>query len=270
MGAQIAHQAALHGFAVTLCGRDSGRLAQAAAAAAILRRRVEKGKLEPSRFEATLGRVVLTCDPEYLKVCEVIIESVVEDRDIKRSVLMDISVHADPEAIIATNSSTLPSSMFADVVRHPRRLCNLHFFNPALAMPLVEVVRGSHTAESTVEAAVAFAQSIGKIAVRVERESYGFLANRMLFMAMREAFTLVEDGYVSIEGCDNAVKGALGWAMGPFELADLIGLDVTEAILREGAAQTGEARWSPPASLVALVKRGHLGRKTGRGFTVGG
>jgi 3-hydroxybutyryl-CoA dehydrogenase len=104
----------------------------------------------------------------------------------------------------------------------------------------------------------------------VERESFGFVANRILFIAMQEAFSLVEDGYVSVEDCDLAVRNGLGWPMGPFEIADLVGLDVTQAILDEGHRQTGEKRWAPPALLKDRVARGELGRKTGRGFTVAG
>src|ERR1035437_4095667 len=181
-----------------------------------------------------------------------IIETVAEDRDTKRTVLEAVGKHADAGAIIGTNSSTLPSSLFADVVPDPSRLLNVHFMNPAMVMPLVEVVRGPHTSEETVTAAMEFARHIGKSPVLVERESFGFVANRILFIAMQEAFSLVEKGYVSVEDCD------------------LAGLDVTEAILEEGHRQTGEERWAAPALLHDRVARGELGRKSGRGFTLPG
>ncbi len=198
----------------------------------------------------------------------VIIETVAEDRDAKRRVLEALGECAAADALIGTNSSTLPSSLFADVVPNAERLLNVHFMNPAMVMPLVEVVRGAHTSEATVLAAVEFARSIGKSPVLVERESFGFVANRILFIAMQEAFSLVENGYVSVEDCDLAVRNGLGWPMGPFEIADLVGLDVTQAILEEGHRQTGEPRWSPPALLNDRVARGELGRKTGQGFTL--
>ena len=119
-------------------------------------------------------------------------------------------------------------------------------------------------------AAMEFARSIGKSPVLVERESFGFVANRILFIAMQEAFSLVENGYVSVEDCDLAVRNGLGWPMGPFAIADLVGLDVTEAILEEGHRQTGEERWAAPALLHDRVARGELGRKSGRGFTLPG
>ena len=133
---------------------------------------------------------------------------------------------------------------------------------------MVEVVRGAHTGEATVAAAMGFARRIGKSPVLVERESFGFVANRILFIAMQEAFSLVDHGYVSIEDCDLAVRNGLGWPMGPFAIADLVGLDVVEAILAEGHRQTGEDRWAPPALLRDRVARGELGRKSGRGFTL--
>jgi 3-hydroxybutyryl-CoA dehydrogenase len=176
---------------------------------------------------------------------------------------------ATREAIIGTNSSTLPSSMFVDAVPNVERLLNIHFMNPALVMPLVEVVRGAHTSDATVATAMGFARAIGKAPILVERETFGFVANRILFIAMQEAFGLVENGYVSIEDCDAAVRDGLGWPMGPFAIADLVGLDVVEAILEEGHRQTGEERWAPPQLLRERIARGELGRKSGRGFTLG-
>jgi 3-hydroxybutyryl-CoA dehydrogenase len=254
MGSQIAHQAALYGVDVHLYSRSRERLdAASAQCSGLLRKRVDKGKLEAGDCEAALLRV-----------------TVAEDRPAKRAILEAIGELAGDEAVIGTNSSTLPSSMFADVVPNPGRLLNVHFMNPAMVMPLVEVVRGAHTAEATVEASMDFARRIGKTPVLVEREGFGFVANRILFIAMQEAFSLVENGYVSIEDCDRAVHDGLGWPMGPFAIADLVGLDVVEAILEEGHRQTREARWAPPDLLRDRVVGGELGRKSGRGFTLPG
>ncbi|HEY8756749.1 MAG TPA: 3-hydroxyacyl-CoA dehydrogenase family protein [Candidatus Dormibacteraeota bacterium] len=272
MGSQIAHQAALHGVDVHLYSRSRERLdAASLQCSGLLRKRVDKGKLEAGDCEAALLRVTTTTDlAEALAGAGIVIESVAEDRDAKRAILEAVGELAGDDAVIGTNSSTLPSSMFADVVPNPGRLLNVHFMNPAMVMPLVEVVRGVHTAEATVAAAMDFAKRIGKAAVLVEREGFGFVANRILFIAMQEAFSLVEDGFVSVEDCDRAVRDGLGWPMGPFAIADLVGLDVVEAILEEGHRQTGEDRWAPPALLRDRVVRGELGRKSGRGFTVPG
>lgn len=272
MGSQIAHQAALHGVDVHLYSRSRERLDTASLqCSGLLRKRVDKGKLEAEECEAALLRVVTTTDLEQaLAGVGMVIESVAEDRAAKRAILEAVGELAPGEAVIGTNSSTLPSSIFADVVPNPGRLLNVHFMNPAMVMPLVEVVRGAHTAEATVETSMDFVRRIGKAPVLVEREGFGFVANRILFIAMQEAFSLVENGYVSVEDCDRAVRDGLGWPMGPFAIADLVGLDVVEAILEEGHRQTGEDRWAPPELLRDLVARGELGRKSGRGFTLPG
>jgi len=268
MGGQIAHQAALHGYDVHLVSRKPERLQAAREESArLLRRRVERGKLDHDECENALARVRTSTDLAMIGGAGVVIESVAEDRDVKREVFQRISEHADENAIIGTNSSTLASSLMEDCVKNPSRFLNVHFFNPPLVMALVEVVRGPHTSDDAVQRAMEFARSIGKTPVLVAKEAYGFVANRILFIAMQEAMRLVEGGYVSVEDCDLAVHNALGWPMGPFALADLVGLDVVEAILAEGHQQTGEERWAPLPILRDRVAEGHLGRKTGRGFT---
>lgn len=269
MGGQIAYQAALHRWDVRLISRRRESLETAHAdAAKVLRRRVEKGRLDRDVCEAALDGVQRSSDYSLIAGASVVIESVAEDRDLKREVTRRVAEHVDDDAIIGTNSSTLPSSMFEDCVKDPSRLLNVHFFNPPLVMALVEVVRGEHTSEEAVERAMEFARSIGKTPVLVARETYGFIANRILFIAMQEAMRLAQEGYVSIEDCDLAAHNALGWPLGPFALADLVGLDVVQAILEEGARQTGEERWKPLPLLRERVARGELGRKTGRGFNV--
>lgn len=267
MGSQIAYQAALHGYDTRLVSRSEDRLRSASiAASALLRRRVEKGKLDGDACEAAIARVTLRPDVQAVAGAETIIESVAEDRDVKCLVYEQICEHADATAIIGTNSSTMPSSLLESAVTHSERFLNIHFFNPPLLMALVEVVPGPHTAEDAILRAMDFARAIGKTPVRLAREEYGFIANRVLFIAVQEAMRLVQDGYISVEDCDLAVRNALGWPMGPFALSDLIGLDVVEAILDEGLRQTGDARWEPVPLLRNLVARGRLGNKTSGGF----
>jgi 3-hydroxybutyryl-CoA dehydrogenase len=268
MGAQIAQQVALGGYPVALFSRSQHRLEHAVASnARLLGKRVEKGKLDAAECEAALARVTTHTDlAEAVRDADLIVESVAEDRDTKRDICQQLDALAAPRAIIASNSSTMASSFFADCIAHDDRLLNVHFFNPALVMQLVEVVRGPHTSDEVVDASLEFVRRIGRTPVLVEKETYGFIANRILFIAMQEAFRLVEDGYVSMEDADLAVKNGLNWPMGPFELADLVGLDVTEDILSQGHAQTGEDRWKPIAILTGHTQRGELGRKTGKGF----
>jgi 3-hydroxybutyryl-CoA dehydrogenase len=269
MGAQIAQQVALAGgYEVRLYSRSRERLDAAVASnAKLLGKRVEKGKLDAAECEAALARVTTHTDlAEAAADADLVIESVAEDRETKRHICQQLSEHARPDAIIASNSSTMASSFFADCISNDERLLNVHFFNPALVMQLVEVVRGPHTADDVVDACMEFVRRIGRTPVLVEKETYGFIANRILFIAMQEAFRLVEDGYVSMEDADLAVKNGLNWPMGPFELADLVGLDVTQDILSQGHLQTGEERWKPTEILTGRTARGELGRKSGKGF----
>lgn len=268
MGGQIAMAVALAGYPVALFSRSQERLMGAMRTnTELLRKRVEKGKLDADQYQATLERVTATTDlGQAVAGADMVIKTIAEDRAAKRSLFSELDACARPDAILASNSSTMPSSFFADVVSNPSRLLNMHFFNPALVMTLVEVVRGPHTSEETVQTCLGFARRIGKNPVLVRKETYGFIANRILFIAMQEAFTLVENGYVSMKDCDLAVRNGLRWPMGPFELADLVGLDVTQDILSQGHQQTGEVRWAPTAVLRDHTARGELGRKTSRGF----
>jgi len=268
MGAQIAQQVALAGYPVSLFSRSQERLDAAVKSnARLLAKRVEKGKLDAADSEAALSRVSTTTDlAEAARDVDMVIESVAEERDTKRHICQQLDAATSPTAIIASNSSTMASSFFADCISHDERLLNVHFFNPALVMQLVEVVRGPHTSDEVVDTCMDFVRRIGKTPVLVAKETYGFIANRILFIAMQEAFGLVEEGYVSMEDADLAVKNGLNWPMGPFELADLVGLDVTEDILSQGHLQTGEERWKPTAILTGHTTRGELGRKTGKGF----
>ncbi|HVC42730.1 MAG TPA: 3-hydroxyacyl-CoA dehydrogenase family protein [Candidatus Saccharimonadales bacterium] len=267
MGGQIAYQAALHGYDVRLISRSEDRLrAAVSSCSALLHRRVEKGRLDAGACEAALARVTPGSAFDAVAGAQTIIESVAEDRAVKLEVYVRICEHADDTAIIGTNSSTLPSSLLESAVTHSERFLNIHFFNPALLMALVEVVPGPHTAEDAILRAMDFARAIGKTPVRLAREEYGFIANRILFIAIQEAMRLVQGGYISVEDCDLAMRNALGWPMGPFQLSDLVGLDVVEAILDEGFRQTGDRRWEPVELLRDLVARGRLGNKTGGGF----
>jgi 3-hydroxybutyryl-CoA dehydrogenase len=268
MGSQIAFVVALGGYPVTLFSRSRERLdTSVAATTRLLEKRVEKGKLEAAELEATLARLRTTTDIEAACAdADLVIKTIAEDRDAKHEVFQLIGRVARPDAILSSNSSTMPTSFFESAVPNPERLLNIHFFNPALLMQLVEVVKGAHTADATVQTCMEFVRRIGKVAVLLHKETFGFIANRILFIAMQEAFQLVEQGVVSMEDCDLAVKNGLNWPMGPFALADLVGLDITAGILEQGYLQTGEERWAPTPILTDHVEAGELGRKTGKGF----
>jgi 3-hydroxybutyryl-CoA dehydrogenase len=268
MGVQIACLCALAGHTVGLAGRREPALAEAKQTIeGLLQRRVDKGKLTAEARQTVLDAISYGQDlPGAVTGAGIVIESVAEDEDAKRQILSTASEHAPVTAIIGTNSSTMGSSRFENSVSNPDRLLNIHFFNPPLIMDLVELVRGEHTSGATMETAWAFVLSLGKSPVHVNRESFGFLANRMLFAALAEAMRLVDGGYVTALECDLAVRNALGWPLGPLAIGDLVGLDVVQAILEEGVKQTGDEHWAPTPQLRELVGKRALGRKTGSGF----
>jgi 3-hydroxybutyryl-CoA dehydrogenase len=268
MGVQIACLSALAGHSVRLTGRRAQALADAEQTiAGLVARRVEKELLSPEAGRGVLAAISYVPDlPNAVADCDFVLESIAEDEEAKRDVLRRCAESAPVTAIIGTNSSTMGSSRFESSVSHPGRLLNIHFFNPPLIMNLVELVRGEHTADATMEAAAEFVESLGKTPVHVNRESFGFVANRMLFAALAEAMRLVDGGYVTAEECDLAVRNALGWRLGPLAIGDLVGLDVVQAILEEGVKQTGDDHWEPTPQLRELVGKRALGRKTGSGF----
>ena len=192
------------------------------------------------------------------------IEAVVEDFDAKKVVFDVLGKHAQKDAILASNSSTIAISRLADFTGRPDHCCNMHFFHPVTVMQLCEVVRGPKTSDATVGAAMEFVRSIDRTPVLLQKEIWGFIVNRILFAASEEAMRLLEGGYASAEDIDIAVQKGLNWPMGPFHLLDFSGLDIFYGALKDRHRQ-GEGKDAPEV-LRKLVEAGHLGRKTGKGF----
>lgn len=268
MGAQIAIQAALHGFDVTLHDISAEQLEKAISGnRKHLDRKVEKGKMTADQVDAVFAR--LTTTTELAAACaeaDFVIEAVVEKLDVKRQVFEILDRHAPAHAILATNSSYLGNSRLADATGRPDKVVNMHFFYPPLVMKLVEVVRGDHTSDETMELTTALAEKMGKTAVRVEKEMPGFLVNRILRAISNEAYFLLENGVATFEDIDNACKMGLNHPMGPFMLGDFSGLDIGYNARQERYEETGDEQYKPAPSLERRVLRGDLGRKTGRGF----
>jgi 3-hydroxybutyryl-CoA dehydrogenase len=265
MGSGIAEVAARAGLDVVLRGRSQasadaalGKVARSVAA------QVEKGKLSEDEAQSLVGRVRTTTELEDLSGCDIVVESVVEDLDVKKALFADLDRVCAESAILATNTSTLPITEIANGTRQPERVVGLHFFNPAPKMPLVEVVPAETTADETVEGARRFAEACGKSAVTV-KDSAGFVVNALLLPYLNSAVRLLEARVASKEDIDAAMKGGCGFPMGPLELLDLIGLDTSLAILRTLHAQ-GDGCAAPAPMLEELVAEGHLGRKSGAGF----
>jgi 3-hydroxybutyryl-CoA dehydrogenase len=268
MGSQIGMVCALAGYAATIT--DIARDALDRAEAQLrqrMSRDVQKNRRTDAQVEEAFGRLTFSTDLTTAAAqADFIIEAAVEKLEIKRRLFADLDRVAPPHAILATNSSNIVSSRIADATGRPDRVCNLHFFNPALMMKCVEVVRGPQTSDETVTTAVEFARRLGKVPVLLDREIPGFIANRILGAVRDEAIFLLENGIASVEDIDTACRTALGYPMGPFELMDLTGIDIGYLTKQDRYAESGDPKDRPSKSVSALVERGELGRKTGRGW----
>lgn len=268
MGSQIGMVCALAGLTATITDIAEPSLARAHAdLRSRLARDVDKGRRTASDVEAAFGRLSFTTDlTAAAATADYVIEAAVEKLDIKRTLFAELDNAAPPHAILATNSSSIVSSRIADATGRPDRVCNLHFFNPALVMKCVEIVRGPDTSDVTVATSVALADRLGKVPVVLQREIPGFVANRILGAVRDEAIFLLENGVASVTDIDTACRTALGYPMGPFELMDLTGIDIGYLTKQDRFAQSGDPRDRPSRSVTALVERGELGRKTGKGW----
>jgi 3-hydroxybutyryl-CoA dehydrogenase len=268
MGGQIAMVCALTGHATTVTDLSDDALARARSQLhARLDRDVEKGRRTRDDVDAAFARLRLTTDLDAAAAAaDVVIEAAVEKLDVKRELFARLDKAAPPHAILTTNSSAIMSSQLADATGRPDRVANMHFFNPALVMRCVEVVRGPDTSEATVAAVVALTRQLGKEPVVLRKEIPGFVANRILGAARDEAIFLLENGIASVEDIDTACRAALGYPMGPFELMDLTGVDIGYHAKLARHAVTGDPRDLPSRTVTELVERGELGRKTGKGF----
>jgi 3-hydroxybutyryl-CoA dehydrogenase len=230
-------------------------------------RSVEKGRLSSSEHDDAFARLTLTTDLAAAATqADLVIEAVVERLDVKRGLFADLGRLCPPATVLTSNSSGFVPSAMADASGRPERFCNMHFFNPALVMRCVEVVRGPQTSDATVETVVDVARRMGKDPVVLDKEIPGFVANRILNAVRDEAVELYESGVASLEAIDAVCRTALGHPLGPFELQDLTGLDVGYLYRQARYAETGDPRHLPSRSLAERVERGDLGRKTGRGW----
>jgi 3-hydroxybutyryl-CoA dehydrogenase len=266
MGSGIAEVAAKAGSTVVLRSRKQESAdAMVAALGASLAKQVGRGKLDEAEAEAVQGRVSATADLEALADCDMVLESVVEDLDVKKQLFVELDRIVNDGAILATNTSTLPVVEMAVETVRPDRVVGIHFFNPAPAMSLVEVVRTLLSSDETVAEAVAFAEACGKGPVVVEDRA-GFVVNALLFPYLNNAVRMLENRTASRDDIDAAMKGGCGFPMGPLALLDLVGLDTSVAILDALYAEFRDPNYAPVPLLRRMVAAGHLGRKSGRGF----
>lgn len=268
MGRQIALNAAINGYNTTLTDTMPEILAAVAKwASEYLAGRVAKGKMTQSLADTAMSRFkVIDRLEEAVKDADLIIEAIVEKLNIKRSLFEELDRLALPHAILATNSSSFVSSRIADATMRPDRVANLHYFNPALVMEVVEVVQGAHTSEETAEKLVKFVASLNKTPIWLKKEIDSFVVNRLLGAIYKEAMFLVENGYATPREVDIGSEKGLGHPMGPFRLMDLVGLDVAYLIRKERFATTGLEEHRPPKILEDKFMKGEYGKKTGKGW----
>lgn len=266
MGSGMAEVATKNGFEVVLRSRAKETAdGTVAGLEKSLAKQVDKGRLDSSDRDATLARVTTTTALRDLRECDLIIESVIEDLDVKKHLFNELDGVAKEGAILATNTSTLPVVEMAMETGRPDRVCGVHFFNPATAMSLVEVVRAVTTSDDTVTEVFEFASGCGKDPVEV-RDRAGFIVNALLFPYLNNAVRMLEEGVATKEGIDTAMQGGCGFPMGPFTLLDLVGLDTSLSIIEALHEEVGDPNYAPRPLLKRLVAADKLGRKSGEGF----
>lgn len=268
MGNQIAMQIALSGYETVNYDIKEEMIHKAQTfSKEWFEKRVARGKMDKESADAAQQRLHFTTD--LSTACEnadLVVEAVPDVADIKRSILSQADKFTPEHTIYASNSSYLVSSVFADAVAHPEQVANLHFFNPALVMELVEVVKGPHVSTQTAETLMEFARSIGKTPVLVQKEIYGFIVNRIFSAITKEACYLLDQGVATAQDIDVAVKKGLNHPMGPLELLDMTGIDLEYSVLMERFRSTGLPADRPSASIVEHYAKGEYGRKTKKGF----
>lgn len=268
MGSQIAMVSALAGFATTVVDISQTSLDQAKEQLwSRVTRDVEKGRRssETVRNAKELMQFSTNQD-ESTANTDFVIEAAIEDLEIKRKIFSQLNKTTPSHAVLTTNSSNIMSSQIADATNRPDKVCNMHFFNPALVMSGVEVVPHSETSNDTVETVVATVEAFGKEAIELKHEVPGFVANRLVNAIRVEAMKLYDTGVADIQDIDRAARSALRHPMGPFELMDLVGIDVAYLIRMAEFEQTGDETSKPHPVLAEKYATGDYGRKVGRGW----
>ncbi len=266
MGSGIAQVAAAAGYATVV--RDVSDAVMAKGKAGIgksLEKFVEKGKLTAAERDATLGRLSYVTDVTALKDCDIVIEAVTEDLELKNGLWKQLDVLCPAHTIFASNTSSLTIAAMASATARADRFVGLHFFNPVPLMQLVEVVRTVTTSPATFDRAVAFAKGLGKEAVAAKDNS-GFIVNLLLVPYLLDAIRALEHGVASTVDIDNAMKLGCGYPMGPLTLLDFVGNDTTYKIAEIMFTEYRETRYAPPPLLKRMVMAGLYGRKSSKGF----
>lgn len=266
MGQGLVQSIAQHGFQVVMKGRSKESLDKAMGRLnASFDKLVAKGKMDRSAADGYLANIKASQDFADVADADLIIEALAEDMEIKKEQLRKLDGIAKPDAILATNTSSLSITELAGVTKRPDKVIGLHFFNPVPVMKLVEVISGRRTAQEVQDKAIAFCKDLGKTPVTVD-EAPGFVVNRLLIPMINEAIGVYAEGIASVEEIDTAMKLGSNHPMGPLELGDFIGLDVCLAIMEVLCTEFSDSKYRPHPLLRKMVRAGQLGRKTGQGF----
>ncbi len=230
-----------------------------------LSRAVEKGKVTADQRNETMGRLRFVTDIETLRDCDIVIEAVTEDLEVKNALWRELDALCQPHTVFASNTSSLTIAAMAAATSRPDRMLGLHFFNPVPVMKLVEVVRTVTTSDEAFQTVFQFAKKLGKEPIAA-KDSSGFVVNLLLIPYLLDAITALERGVASIEDIDKGMQLGTGHPMGPFTLLDFVGLDTTYKIAEIMFDEYREKRYAPPPLLRRMVLAGMYGRKSGKGF----
>jgi 3-hydroxybutyryl-CoA dehydrogenase len=266
MGAGIAVTALRGGHSVLIYDVDESRAREGVAnATRFLDRSVQKGKLPPPERDQIVQRLAKTLQLGHLSECGIVIEAVPENLELKRELLRQLDDVLAPDALIHTNTSTLPVTAIAAGSRLPERVVGTHYCNPAPLMDLVELVPARQTSDDSLESTRSFLIGLGKRPI-VCKDVPGFIVNRYLVPFENDCIRALEAGIGTVESIDLAIRRGLGYPMGTFRLLDIVGLDVHRAVSMSLYEQLRDVRFAPPPLVDQMIDTGHLGRKSGRGF----
>lgn len=271
MGSGIVQHAAACGYEVVLYGRNEEKVAKAVAKiGAAYDKNVDKGRMEADAAAVAKAKISMCTDLEGVKDCDIVIEAISEDYFLKQDFFKKLDAICKPEAILATNTSSMSVSGIADVTGRPEKVIGMHFFSPVPIMKLVEIIMGDKTSDETYDATYNLCVGLKKVAVKVCKDAPGFIVNRVLFAYFLECIRIYEDGVASKEDIDLAIKNGLNHPMGPFALMDMGGLDTFPSVCAtlQGLDSTSKDRFAVPASIKALSDAGKYGMKSGEGWYV--
>lgn len=266
MGMGIAQALAQQGFEVTVCDLERSMLERGLERTGKnLESLVRKEKITAEEAEKIVSRIKTTTNIEDVTAVDLVIEAVTENMEVKKKVFAQLDGLCPSNTILASNTTTLSPTEIASATKRPDKVIGMHWFNPAPVMRLIEVVAGVKTSEKTAQAVMDFSRKVGKTPVRVN-EAPGGIVSRILRGYLNVAVDVLAEGVATAEDIDTAMKLGANFPMGPFELIDLIGVDIHTINSDALARELGDLKYRPHALLRKMVRAGHLGRKTGRGF----